>query len=250
MVQWDAETEVTALDEALWNRLTLEASDGVFPLSTDTMLLSDFVRLRPRARVADLGCGCGALGLLLCARSTDCTVTGIELLPRACAQARANIAASGLSERMRVVPGDLQAIRTLLPAGSYTDAAANPPYFPAASPAAPEPGRAAARSQAFCPPEALCAAAAWLLQWGGRFSLVFRPESLCDFLCALRSARLEPKRLRPVRPRPGGPVRLLLLEAVLGGRPGLRWEPDLLLEEADGRPTADARRIYHLEGDA
>ena len=148
MVQWDAETEVTALDEALWNRLTLEASDGVFPLSTDTMLLSDFVRLRPRARVADLGCGCGALGLLLCARSTDCTVTGIELLPRACAQARANIAASGLSERMRVVPGDL------------------PPPRPRRSRAAPPPApRPSARRRHSAPPRPGCSSGAAASRW-------------------------------------------------------------------------------------
>ena len=68
------------------------------------------------------------------------------------------------------------------------------------------------------------------------------------FGAALRAARLEPKRIRPVRPRPGGPVRLLLLEAVLGGRPGLLWEPDLLLEDPAGTPSPDYRRIYHLKG--
>ena len=44
------------------------------------------------------------------------------------------------------------------------------------------------------------------------------------------------------------PVRLLLLEAVLGGRPGLLWEPDLLLEDPAGTPSPDYRRIYHLKG--
>ena len=236
------------MDDSLWHRLTFDARGGVFPLSTDTMLLSDFIRLHPRARAADLGSGCGALGMLLCARFPDCSVTGVELLPAACGQARANIEASGLSGRMDILCGDLRAIRSLLPAGAFTDAAANPPYFPAGSPPAPDPARAAARSQAYCPPDVLCAAAAWLLRWGGRFSRVFRPEALTDYVCALRAARLEPKRIRPVRPRPGGPVRLLLLEAVLGGRPGLLWEPDLLLEDPAGTPSPDYRRIYHLKG--
>lgn len=239
-----------ARTEQIGPGLALETPPGVFPLTTDTMVLADFVRLRPRAAVCDLGCGGGALGLLLCARRADCAVTGVELLPAAAEAARANVRRNGLEARFRVVAGDLRELRALLPAGCCTDAVSNPPYFPPGAPPARDPARAAARSQAGCTPEDLARAAAWVLRWGGRFSVVWRPEGLCELFCALRARRLEPKRLRPVRCRPGAPVSLLLAEAVLGGRPGLRWEPDLLLEEADGRPTADARRIYHLEGDA
>ena len=60
------------------NGLTLSVSDDCFPLSTDSMLLADFVRLPKNARVLDLGSGCGTLGLLLCAQDANCTVTGVE----------------------------------------------------------------------------------------------------------------------------------------------------------------------------
>ena len=81
---------------------------------------------------------------------------------------------------------------------------------------------------------------------GGRFSLVYRPEALCDLFCALRGAGLEPKRMRLVRHRSGSPVSVVLVEALSGGRPGLRWEPELVLYQDDGSPTADCAAIYHL----
>ena len=62
--------------ETLFNGFTLALSPGAFPLSTDSMVLADFVRLRPNAGVLDLGSGCGTLGLLLCAKNESCTVTG------------------------------------------------------------------------------------------------------------------------------------------------------------------------------
>ena len=65
--------------EYLQNGFTLDIPQGCFPLSTDSILLADFVKLPPRAHVLDLGSGCGTLGLLLCARDTNCAVTGIEL---------------------------------------------------------------------------------------------------------------------------------------------------------------------------
>ena len=51
--------------EFLPNGLTLTLCDGAFPLSTDSILLSHFVRLPRNASVLDLGSGCGTLGLLL-----------------------------------------------------------------------------------------------------------------------------------------------------------------------------------------
>ena len=45
--------------------IMMAVTDGCFRLSTDSMVLADFCRLPRGAAVCDLGCGCGALGLLL-----------------------------------------------------------------------------------------------------------------------------------------------------------------------------------------
>lgn len=235
--------------ETLWGGFTLESAPDVFPLGTDTVLLADFVRLRPRARVCDLGSGSGALGLLLCARRDDCAVTGVEVQPEACALCQQNIVRNGLEQRMELCQGDLRQYRQLLPVGAFTDAVSNPPYFPAAVPTAPSLQRAAARSQRACTLEELAKAAAWALQWGGRFSLVHRPELLADLFAALRSSGLEPKRLRPVCHKAGQAPSLVLVEAVKGGKPGLLWEPELLLETDDGKPSAEYLRIYRRKGE-
>lgn len=227
----------------------LRLKAGGFPLGSDTMALAGFVRLRSGDAVCDLGCGGGALGLLLCAAEPSCRVTGVELDATACAVAADNFAQPALKGRCTLIPGDLREIRSLLPAGSFSAAVSNPPYFPAGSPVSPEPARAAARSELGCSLDELCAAASWVLRNGGRFSLVYRAERLCGLVCALRRHGLEPKRLRPVRHRPGSPVRLLLLEARKGGGQGLTFEPDLLFYGPDGNPTAEYRRIYHEGGD-
>ena len=72
--------------ERLDNGMTLR--HGTFPLGTDTMLLAQFAALPARARVADLGAGCGTLGVLLCKNAPDCAVTGVELDAAAVAAAQ------------------------------------------------------------------------------------------------------------------------------------------------------------------
>ena len=212
------------MEHDLWNGLRLRIPEGEVPLVADSLLLADFLTLPPRARVADLGAGCGTLGVLLCARDPSCTVAGIELRPEACRAAQENVRINGLEERLTVLEGDVRRIRTLLPAGDFSCVIANPPYFPVGSGKA---GRnsAVARTEQCLTLAELCAATAWLLPPGGRFALVHRAERLCDLLCALRACGLEPKRLKAVAHGPGHPPSCVLVEGVRQGRPGLEWIP-------------------------
>ena len=134
------------------------------------------------------------------------------------------------------------------PAGSFDLAVCNPPYFPPSSGPPPKgEARRTARTEESCTLEEVCRAAARLLRWGGSFCLVHKPERLADLVCALRESGLEPKRLRFVCVRPERAPSLILMEARRGGRPGLRAEPPLALENADGSPTAELNRIYFRE---
>ncbi len=214
-------------------------------LSTDSVLLADFVPLRHARRGIDLGCASGAVALLLLARERTLDMTGLELEENAAALARANLERNGLTERARIVTGDIRAHRELFRAGSFDLAVANPPYFSVGSGVlSPDPARASARSETDCSLEELCRAAAWLLQTGGSFCLVHRPERLSELLCAMTAQALEPKRLRLVGKTFDSPPSLVLVEGRRGGRPGLQIEPPLLLTEPDGSESAEFRRIY------
>mgnify|MGYP001006296558 CR=1 FL=1 len=56
-----------------------------FRLSTDSVLLAGFVRIKKNARCLDLGCGAGVLPVLLAAREATLELTGVELQPDAAA---------------------------------------------------------------------------------------------------------------------------------------------------------------------
>ncbi len=231
--------------EELWNGIRMLQPERGFRLGTDSVLLAEFLTLPPGARVADLGAGCGTLGLLLCARDANCAVTGLELRQEACALAQENIALNRLQDRLRVLQGDVR--EPSLPAGSFDCVISNPPYFPVGSGKVSEEA-AVARTELCLSLEQLCAAAAWLLPSGGRFALVHRPERLCDIFCTLRGHGLEPKRIRFVRHTAASPVCLVLIESRRGGRPGLSYEPDFIEFHPDGTETDAYRAAYHRKG--
>lgn len=235
------------MEEVIAGRFRMRIAAAQFSLSTDSMALAEFARMKKGARVCDLGCGCGALGLLLLARDETLTVTGVEIQPEASHLAAQNALENGLSQ-MHVLNRDLREFREALPANGFDAVVSNPPYYPVFSGAARETqSLAIARSEVFCTISDLCRAASWCLRFGGSFFLVHKPDRLTDVLVCLRENRLEPKRLRFLRHRPAAIPSLLLLEARLGAKPGLTLERDVLLFTETGEKTPDYLRIYHEE---
>lgn len=231
----------------LWTGGPVFAQAEHFRLSTDSVLLADFVNTAGAKRGIDLGCASGAIALLLLWRAQGLHMTGLELLPQAAALAEENMRQNSLEERSRVIAGDIRAHRELFRPGSFDLAVANPPYYPVASGTeSPEPRRAAARGEASCALEDILRAAAWLCRTGGSFFIVHKPERLAELFCRMSAAGLEPKRLRLVCACAGAAPSLILAEGRRGGRPGLRVEPPLILKDPDGRDTDEVKRIYHI----
>lgn len=226
--------------EYLPNGFTLEIPAGSFPLSTDSMVLSDFVK--PGKKMLDLGSGCGTLGLLLCARDGNCHVTGIEIEESAHNAALENIGRNSLQSRMNSICADLRQMNALIQAGSMDVCLSNPPYFTGGPASKTTP---LARREDCCTPEELFRAAAHALRYGGDFFLVHKPERLAQLCGCAVAAGLEPKRLRLVRHQVGGEVTLILLQCRKGGKPGLKWE-EINLFDTNNEPTSYYKTLYHL----
>ena len=212
-----------------------------FPPSTDSFLLGGFALPRRGQRVCDLGAGAGLLGLLLLAREPSLTVTGIERDEHACEMLRRNAAENGVP--MTALCADLRQ-RDALPAGAFQLAVSNPPYFAPHTGVVAEGVRGDARAELTASLDDVFAAAERLLQWGGRFCLVYRPERLAALMAAAAAHGLEPKRLRMVQHTAQSAPSLLLLECRRGGKPGLSVEPPLLLHLPDGGESPDVCRAY------
>lgn len=228
--------------ETLYNHYTLDFPNGAFPLSTDSMVLADFVRLGANANVLDLGSGCGTLGVLLCARDGRCRVTGIEMDETSHAAALDNIHRNALESRLESICADLRNVNRLFQPGSFSCCVSNPPYFSGGPASQSTP---LARRDDCCSPGSLFEAAAWALKYGGDFYIVHKPERLGQLCGCAAHVGLEPKRLRLVRHRENGPVTLILLQCRKGGKPGLVWE-ELCLFDAQGQPTREYRELYHI----
>lgn len=215
---------------------------------TDAILLAHFAAPKKGERVCDLGTGCGIIPLLWSREALPSHIWAVELQETACCQFHQSIRDNTLDSYMTLFQEDLRNSRIILQSlqGKKLDLVTmNPPYQALGT------GRRSAfehddiaRHETACTLPDVAQAAKTLLRFGGRLCLCHRPDRLCDTLVALREAGLEPKVLQLVTQRDDKAPWLFLVEAHLGGKPGLRILPQLVMRQFDGKPTPAIGRIY------
>ena len=220
-----------------------------FRFGTDAVLLADFASPRPRERVCDLGTGTGVIPLLLYGRRSDISVDAVEIQPDMAEMAQRSVQLNGLEEKIRVQAGDLRQIRSLLPHAQYDLVTCNPPYGKAGGTLLnPDESKRLARHEDTCRIEDVAQAAAWLLRNGGRLCCIFPAHRMLELCDAMRSKKIEPKRIRMVCSRADKAPNLCLVEGKLDARPGLIIEPMLVIYDENGVYTRELRQIYGLDG--
>lgn len=190
---------------------------------TDAFLLAAFSRYQVRDVACDLGTGCGIIPLVMERHMPPRQIYGLDIQPEAIRLLEQTVAENRLTNLTPVL-GDLRTLWPDAPLEQCTLVTCNPPYK-AQGAGMESAGDAAriARHELLCDISDVCGSAARLLRFGGRLCLCNRPERLCDVLCAMRSAGIEPKRLRFVAKHPDTAPWLFLVEGKKGAKPFYRW---------------------------
>jgi len=217
-----------------------------YRFSVDSLLLSDFVNLKTVRNIADLGSGSGVVGILIAKKYPKAKVDLFELQTGLVDLSEKNICINNLKDRMQALQCDIRTLPALYPGLSeYELAVSNPPFRkPKSGRLNVEEERAIARHELRLSLSELVAAAYSLLKAKGRFCIIYHPCRLSELIETLKKKNLEPKRLRFVHSTRLSEAKMALVEAVKGGRTGLKVENPLFLYNEDGSYTEEMLEIY------
>jgi len=200
--------------------------------SVDALLLENFIHLKNVNNCIDLGTGSGIISLLLAVRYKKAGITAVELQSTLVNLARQNITLNQLNNRIKLVQADIGKLSRIVPAGKADLVVSNPPYRRLRSGRLNnEDERTIARHEVLLTLKSLVSCASRLLKNGGSFCMVHHPERLSEIFNELCLARLEPKRLKVVYSKADTEAKMVLLESIKAGRPGLKIEPPLFLQK-------------------
>ena len=215
-----------------------------YRFSIDSILLARFAQIRKGDRVLELGAGAGVISIAIAALHQPREVVALELQPALTAMIRRSVEINGI-ETVRAVTGDLQKIPDAeIARESFDVVVANPPYRASnTGRMSPDAARRIARSEASATLEDFIAAAARCARRGARAAFVFAADRTAELISTLREHRLETKRIRFVHSYNDAPATTILIEARKYGGVEVAILPPLILFDAPGVYTAEAREI-------
>lgn len=228
--------------------VVLKELHGGIRFGTDALLLSDFAQTgAKKGRVLDIGTGSGVIPLLLLALGLKAVFAGVEIQKEFFEVASENSSANGFSERFSVINADISDYKNLFSKGFFDCVVTNPPYMQK-SVGKPNDSYAlsVARREECGGIRLFCEASSYLLGTGGRFFAVYRPDRLVELLSAMRDNKIEPKKIRFVRPSAKEKISLLLIEGKKDAHEGLVYLPDLCqyTDETHKEESEELKAIY------
>lgn len=244
--------QATTDDAVLGGRLRLMQPARGHRIGHDAILLAAAVGAVAGDHAVELGAGIGGAGLALAARVPGLTVTLVEI-DRGLAQlAERNAERNGLADRVRIAVLDVSASERFAAAGlapgSASQVLMNPPFNdPARQNASPDPRRRRAHVAASETLPQWVATAHGLLQSKGTLTLIWRADGLAEVLATL-VPRFGGIAVLPVHPRPDAPAIRVLVRAAKDSRAPLALLPPLMLNDAAGRPAAEAEAVLREGG--
>ncbi len=244
-VKFDPDTET--LDGIWRGKVYLIQPKKGYRYSIDAPLLADFVKTRRPAKVLDLGCGCGIIGLMLLTSGKASHATGVEVQEPLANLARRNGDINGLGDVFDVLQRDLRELDASNH-NSFDLIVSNPPFFKEGC-GFPNPDKsvAIARHELLCNVDDINCIARKCLRDGGRVALIYPAERSADVLASFVRNRLTPTRLRFVHSRDGEKAVLVLAEARKGKGKPLTVEGPFVLYGSDGKYTARAKAVWESE---
>ncbi len=233
------------LDELQRNGYRIIQNPEKFCFGMDAVLLSGFARVKPGARVLDMGTGTGIIPILLEGKTKASHLTGLEIQEESADMARRSVLLNHLEEKIDIVTGDIKEAGNLFQAASFDVVTCNPPYMIGqhgiANPDAP---KAIARHEVLCTLEDVVRNAAILLKPGGNFFMVHRPFRLAEIIVMMTKYKLEPKRMQLVYPYVNKEPNMVLIEGCRGGKSRMTVEKPLIVYKAQNEYTDEIYDIY------
>ena len=236
------------LDEVNYRVRLIQKTKGL-SFGTDALLLAAYMQGKPKAKALEIGGGSGIISLLCLAREKFAYADCVEIQPAYAQLIERNIRLNHMEDRMRAHCADIRDYAAdTMRRGTVDIVFANPPYMHTGGAANKEDEKNIARHEIHGGIADFCHAAQLLLRYGGKFYCVYRPDRMLDLFCAMRENKLEPKRMTLVHATKNSTPSMMLVEAMSGGKSGLRvTRPLILYRDGEHNYTEDMEKVMNGE---
>ncbi|WP_300453105.1 tRNA1(Val) (adenine(37)-N6)-methyltransferase [Fusobacterium sp.] len=218
-----------------------------FAFSLDSLLVSEFASITKYTnKIVDLGTGNGVIPLFL-SKKTKAQITGIEIQEISSDLAKRNVQLNNLEDQISIINDDMKNWRKYFRNNSVDMVISNPPFFKFD-------GNekqlndltqlTLARHEISITLEEIIQTASNLLKDKGHFALIHRVDRFMDIIENMKKYDIEPKKIQFCHTKINKEGKILLVEGIKYGKPGLRILPPLIAHDDDGQYSAEVLEMF------
>ena len=218
-----------------------------FAFSLDSLLVSEFASITKYTnKIVDLGTGNGVIPLFL-SKKTKAQITGIEIQEISSDLAKRNVQLNNLEDQISIINDDMKNWRKYFRNNSVDMVISNPPFFKFD-------GNekqlndltqlTLARHEISITLEEIIRTASNLLKDKGHFALVHRVDRFMDIIENMKKYDIEPKKIQFCHTKINKEGKILLVEGIKYGKPGLRILPPLIAHDDNGQYSAEVLEMF------
>ena len=226
-------------------RIKVKQDSCGYRFSIDSILLACHAEPRPGDKVVDLGTGCGIIPMILAYREPNLKIFGIELQKELADIASSNVKENLMDSTITIFCKDMKELRNDMISGPVDLVVSNPPYRKAESGRInPDMQRAVARHEITVCLDDITKTVRRVLRTAGRFITIYSAERTTDLLTHLRTSGIEPKSFRMIHSGAKTQAKLILVEGIKGGHPGVKIGPPIIIYDEKGAYTQEVQEMF------
>ncbi len=233
------------LDDLQFKGLKIFQNKDLYSFTSDSVVLANFLKIKKGEKAVEIGSGSGVISILASRKTNADFIFGFEIQKKLFDLSIKSLALNDISN-VKFINDDIRNFKKYFKEETFDVVFSNPPYKKQGSSIVnSNDSKAIARHETFLPLKDLVMVANKLLKFGGRAYFIYDADRSAEMIYELKNMKLEPKRMFYTT-NGKGQVVLFVVEAVKGGKCGVKVYENLQTNDLNGNYISDIKNHYYF----
>ena len=218
------------LEDLQCGDLKIIQNKNLYTFTSDSVILANFVKLKAKENAVEIGGGSGVVSILVSAKNKFNSIKIFEIQKELQQICEKNLKLNNLQDKIELIKDDIKNYKKYLDACEVVYS--NPPYFKV-SDTNENMVKKIAKQEVMLSLDDFVKISSKILKFGGRFYCTYPSERACELIVKCNEHNLQIKKMFFTE-NGKGIVNLVVVEAVKGGKFGVKVLPNLVTNKSDG----------------
>ena len=216
-----------------------------FNFSLDSVLLYNFVKLKPNMKVIDLCSGNCPIPLMISTQVKE-KIYAVELQKEIYNLGKESIEINQLCDKIELLNMDVKDLSKKFETDTFDLITCNPPYFKVNEETKKNINevKSIARHELKINLEDIIKLSRKLLKNNGSIVLVHRPERLTEIMILMKENNISPKRIQFIYPKENTDSNMIIIEGTKNGNNALKVMEPLIVHDSNGEYKEEIQKMF------